>query len=217
MYVSLSSLFEYEHDECLCRMNEGFTGGSAAWQHYSPFIFAEETVCATNYLCSRTLYSCNWRKMGYWTPSSSNMKAFCHIGLSRCRSFQMTHATITGAAVMRPSHGPQILRTWCLQTFLCGDTSSDLCMDKDIEWSWPLTDHHSLCTDHSGNAARHVAQLVREVWTVPRLPWQSCWLLMCWDMKVVSLLHVYVPLTGNGFFSATFSFIFVTSQTDHPV
>jgi hypothetical protein len=42
--------------------------------------------------------------------------------------------------------------------------------------------------------------------------------LMCWDTKVVSLLHVYVPLTGNKVdSSATFPFLFVTSQTDHSV
>jgi hypothetical protein len=31
MYVSLSSLCEYERERCSCRVNGGFTGGSAAW------------------------------------------------------------------------------------------------------------------------------------------------------------------------------------------
>jgi hypothetical protein len=31
----------------------------------------------------------------------------------------------------------------------------------------------------------------------PRPPWRTCWGLMCWDTKVVSLLHVYIPLTGE--------------------
>jgi hypothetical protein len=50
MYVSLNSFFEYEREGCPFRVNGGFTGSSAAWRHYSPFIFAEETVCATKYL-----------------------------------------------------------------------------------------------------------------------------------------------------------------------
>jgi hypothetical protein len=61
---------------------------------------------------------------------------------------------------------------------------------KTTEWSWPPTeDHRSLCTHHSGNAARHMAQLLRVVWTVARPPWWSWWVLMC--------LHVYISLTGN--------------------
>jgi hypothetical protein len=48
---------------------------------------------------------------------------------------------------------------------------------KTTQWSWPPTDHHDLGTDHSGNAACHVVQLVRVVWTVLRLPWRSCWVL----------------------------------------
>jgi hypothetical protein len=35
---------------------------------------------------------------------------------------------------------------------------------KPTEWSWPPTeDHRGIFTDHSGNAARHVAQLFRAV------------------------------------------------------
>jgi hypothetical protein len=69
---------------------------------------------------------------------------------------------------------------------------------ETTEWSWPPTENYrGLCTDHSGNAARQVAQLVRAVWTVPRPPWRSCWVLMCWNKKVVPLLHMYIPLTGN--------------------
>jgi hypothetical protein len=77
MYISLSSLFEYEWEGCACRVNGGFTGGSAAWQCYGPFIFVEETVCATNYLEMLQEFV-----LGYWTPSSSITMALCHIGLS---------------------------------------------------------------------------------------------------------------------------------------
>jgi hypothetical protein len=70
---------------------------------------------------------------------------------------------------------------------------------KTTEWRWPPTgDHRGLCTDHSGNAARHVMQLFRAVWTAERPPRRSCcWVLICWDTKMVSLLQVYVSLTGN--------------------
>jgi hypothetical protein len=50
MYVSLSSLFEYERERCPFRANGGFTDSSAAWRHYSTFIFVDETVCAADYL-----------------------------------------------------------------------------------------------------------------------------------------------------------------------
>jgi hypothetical protein len=80
---------------------------------------------------------------------------------------------------------------------------------KTTEWRWPPTeDHRGLCTHHPGNAAPHVLQLVRVIWTVPHPPWRSCWVLMCWETKVVSLLHVYIPLTGNkvDFFMQRFRF-----------
>jgi hypothetical protein len=32
---------------------------------------------------------------------------------------------------------------------------------------------------------------------LPRLLWWSCCVLMCWDRKVVSLVHVCIPLTGS--------------------
>jgi hypothetical protein len=100
--------------------------------------------------------------------------------------------------MMGPSHGPRIPRTWCHQTFLCGGMSSHLCTNKDHRMK--LTSNrrsqrpmHNYC----GNAARHMVQLVCTIWTLPRPLWQSCWVLMCWDTKVASLLHVCVPLTGN--------------------
>jgi hypothetical protein len=57
---------------------------------YSPFIFSEETVRAPNYLdMLQALYSCYWRKMGHWTPSSSNMMELSHIGLSETWRLQI--------------------------------------------------------------------------------------------------------------------------------
>jgi hypothetical protein len=90
---------------------------------------------------------------------------------------------------------------------------------KTTDWRWPPTeDRCSFCTDHSRNAAYHGAQLVRMVKPVPHPLWRSYWVLMWWDTKVVSLLHVYVPLTGNKVsYFLCFGFFFLTSQMDHPV
>jgi hypothetical protein len=94
---------------------------------------------------------------------------------------------------MGPSHGPWIPQTWCLQTFSCGGMSSHLCTDKDHRMK--LTSDRSLRKCYvprgatSPRGMKYAASAVAIMLSVN--------ILMCWDTKVESLLHVYVPLTGN--------------------
>jgi hypothetical protein len=102
---------------------------------------------------------------------------------------------------MGQSHGPRIPRTWRLQAFSYGGTSRHLCTDKDhrmrltSDRSSPRPVYRSfrkccaLCVATSLRGMNSATPTMAVVLSVN--------LLMCWDMKVVSLLHVYVPITDN--------------------
>jgi hypothetical protein len=85
--------------------------------------------------------------------------------------------------------------------FSCGGTSSHLCTDKD----------HRMKLTSDRRSPRPLHRSLRKFWvprgaTSPRgmkyatsavVVMSSVNVLMCWGTKVVSLLQVYVPLTGN--------------------
>jgi hypothetical protein len=102
---------------------------------------------------------------------------------------------------MGPSHGPRIPRTWRLQTFSCGGMSSHLCTDKHHRMKLtsdrrsPLPLHRSLrkrCEPRGATCPRgmNCATSAAAIMLTANA-------LMCWDAKVLSLLHVFVPLTGK--------------------
>jgi hypothetical protein len=55
MCVSLSSMFEYEREGCPCRVNGGFTGGSAAW----PYGIAKFSSVTKTQRAFRRQYNCH--------------------------------------------------------------------------------------------------------------------------------------------------------------
>jgi hypothetical protein len=175
MYASLSSLFEYEREGCPCRVNGGFTGGSAVWPRGG--------VMARSFL-RRKLFVLQEFVLPQLTQD----------GILDTIVFQHDGASPHWALIVREFLDDTCNNHWCsrdrpmarefpgldaARLFLVGERQATCVWTKAIEWSWPPTDHRGLCIDHSGNAAHRVAQLVRAVWIVPRPSWRSCWVLMC--------------------------------------
>jgi hypothetical protein len=99
---------------------------------YGPFIFAKETVHATYYpdMLQEFVLPQLTQDGVLNTIIFQHNGAPPHWALIVPESLDDTW-TITGAAMMGPSHGRRIPRTWRLRTILCRGTSNHLYMDKD--------------------------------------------------------------------------------------
>jgi hypothetical protein len=68
-----------------------------------------------------------WKQCVVWCMEVSSITTQHDGAPPRCVLIVREFATITDAAVMGLCHEPRIPRTWRLQTFSCGGTSSQLC------------------------------------------------------------------------------------------
>jgi hypothetical protein len=150
----------------------------AGWRRYGPFIFAEETIRATNYLDMLQEFV-----LPHLTQDGVlDTISFQHDGtpphwalivLEFLDDTRNNHWCGRDGPIPCPANFPDLTPP---DSFVWGICQVTCVRTKTTKWSWsPTEDHRGLCTDHS----RHVAQLVHAVWTVPRPPWRSCWVLIC--------------------------------------
>jgi hypothetical protein len=212
MYISLSSWFEYEREGCPCRLNGGFTGGSATWPYgmrkfrvlQGPSELFDASTIITMSLPVGTLRygtTCSWKMV--WLCLTQVEECVTGTGWRHSASYDSKFTEV--AAVFRRHMQRSVVRPWwahlmarefpgldASRLFRVGVRQVICIRTKTTEWGWlPTEDHRDLCTKSLRNCC------APRVWSVPRPPRRSCWVPMCWNTKVVSLLHMYVPLTGN--------------------